>query len=56
MLQGTPLAVVGASPSRFCAAWAQAETRRIADRIGARAVPLELAVPNAPDAVGVGGT
>ena len=50
VLQGTPLAVVGASPSRFGAAWAQAETRRIADRIGARVVPLELAVANAPDA------
>ncbi len=50
VLQGAPLAVIGASPSRFGAAWAQAETRRIADRIGARVVPLELAVANAPDA------
>lgn len=50
VLAGKPLAVVGASPSRFGAAWAQAETRRIADRIGARVVPLELPVARAPDA------
>lgn len=47
VLAAKPLAVVGASPSRFGAAWAQAETRRIADRIGARVVPLELPVPDA---------
>ena len=50
VLSGKPLAVVGASPSRFGAAWAQAETRRIADRIGARVVPLELPVAKAADA------
>jgi chromate reductase, NAD(P)H dehydrogenase (quinone) len=50
VLDGTPLAVVGASPSRFGAAWAQAETRRIADRIGARVVPFELPVARAADA------
>ncbi len=45
-----PVAVIGASPSRFGAAWAQAETRRIAARIGAQVVPLELPVTEAPDA------
>jgi len=50
VLSGKPLAVVGASPSRFGAAWSQAETRRIADRIGARVVPLELPVAKAADA------
>ncbi len=50
VLSGKPLAVVGASPSRFGAAWAQAETRRIADRIGARVIPLELPVAQAADA------
>jgi chromate reductase, NAD(P)H dehydrogenase (quinone) len=50
VLDGTPLAVVGASPSRFGAAWAQAETRRIADRIGARVVPLELPIARADEA------
>jgi chromate reductase, NAD(P)H dehydrogenase (quinone) len=52
VLAGKALAVVGASPSRFGAAWAQAETRRIADRIGARVVPLELPVPRADEAFG----
>ncbi|MFP4148269.1 MAG: NADPH-dependent FMN reductase [Nitriliruptoraceae bacterium] len=47
VLADKPLAVIGASPSQFGAAWAQAETRRIADRIGARVVPLELPVPDA---------
>lgn len=47
VLAGKPLAVIGASPSRFGAAWAQAETRRIADRIGARVVPRELPVAHA---------
>jgi chromate reductase, NAD(P)H dehydrogenase (quinone) len=50
VLGGKPLAVVGASPGRFGAAWAQVETRRIADRIGARVVPLDLPVPGAADA------
>lgn len=50
VLAGVPLAVVGASPGRFGAAWAQAETRRIADRIGARVIPLELPVARADDA------
>ncbi len=50
VLGGKPLAVVGASPSRFGAAWAQAETRRTADRIGARVVPLELPVAGAAEA------
>lgn len=47
VLAGVPVAVVGASPSRFGAAWAQADTRRIVDRIGGRVVPLELAVAQA---------
>ena len=55
VLSGKPLAVVGASPSRFGAAWAQAETRRIADRIGARVVPLELPVAKADEALTAAG-
>jgi len=47
VLAGVPVAVVGASPSRFGAAWAQADTRRIVDRIGGRVVPLELPVAHA---------
>ncbi len=50
VLAGTPVAVIGASPSRFGAAWAQAETRRIADRIGARVLPRELPVIRADEA------
>ena len=50
VLGAVPVAVVGASPSRFGAAWAQAETRRIADRIGAEVVPMELAVARANEA------
>ncbi|MFU8840262.1 MAG: NADPH-dependent FMN reductase [Nitriliruptoraceae bacterium] len=52
VLAGKALAVIGASPSRFGAAWAQAETRRISDRIGARVVPLELPVARADQALG----
>ncbi len=55
VLRGMPLAVMGASPSRFGAAWAQAETRRIADRIGAHVIPLELPVAKAADAFTVSG-
>lgn len=55
VLRGKPLAVMGASPSRFGAAWAQAETRRIADRIGAQVIPLELPVASAADAFTVAG-
>lgn len=50
VLAGKPLAVIGASPGRFGAAWAQAETRRITDRIGAAVVPLELPVARADQA------
>ena len=55
VLRGKPLAVIGASPSRFGAAWAQAETRRIADRIGAQVIPLDLPVARAKDAFTVAG-
>jgi chromate reductase, NAD(P)H dehydrogenase (quinone) len=55
VLRGKPLAVMGASPSRFGAAWAQAETRRIADRVGAHVIPLELPVAKAADAFTVSG-
>jgi chromate reductase len=55
VLAGKPLAVVGASPSRFGAAWAQAETRRITDRIGALVVPRELPVARAAEAFGADG-
>lgn len=49
-LAGVPVAVVGASPSRFGAAWAQADTRRVVDRIGGKVVPLDLAVAEAGQA------
>lgn len=56
VLAGKPLAVIGASPSRFGAAWAQAETRRIADRIGAQVVPLDLPVAAANQAFAADGS
>jgi chromate reductase len=44
-LRGTPAAVVGASTGIFGAVWAQAETRRILDALGARVLDRELPVP-----------
>ena len=52
VLADIPVAVIGASPSRFGAAWSQSDTRRIVDRIGGKVVPLELAVAQANDAFG----
>lgn len=46
-LSGKPVAVVGASPSRFGAVWAQAEVRKVAAAIGARVVEEELPVSDA---------
>lgn len=46
-LTGKPVAVVGASMSRFGAVWAQAETRKVLSAIGAGTLPSGLAVPHA---------
>lgn len=50
-LTDKPLAVVGASPSRFGAVRAQADLRRVATSIGARVLDRELAVAHAFDAI-----
>lgn len=49
-LEDKPVAVVGASPSQFGAVWAQAETRKIVQAIGATVVDRELPVAQAFDA------
>jgi chromate reductase len=46
-LQHKPVAVIGASTGIFGAVWAQAETRRILDALGARVLDRELPVPTA---------
>ena len=50
-LTGLPVAVVGASTSRFGAVWAQAELRKVLGASGARVVDAELAVPQAQLAI-----
>lgn len=47
VLDGKPVAVIGASPGAYGAVWAQAETRKILAAIGARVIDSELAVGNA---------
>lgn len=54
-LDDKPVAIVGASPSRFGAVRAQADTRKILTSIGARVVDRELPVSQAFDAFDVGG-
>ena len=49
-LAGKPTAVVGASPGRFGAVWAQGDLRRILGIAGARVVDRELPVANADEA------
>lgn len=49
-LRGKPVAVVGASTSLFGAVWAQAETRKVLEAIGARVIAEELAVASASEA------
>src|SRR6201999_2042122 len=46
-LMGTPAAVIGASTGMFGAVWAQAETRKVLQTIGARVLEAELIVPYA---------
>jgi chromate reductase len=41
------VAVIGASPGAFGAVWAQAELKKVVGLIGARVLPVELAVPKA---------
>jgi chromate reductase, NAD(P)H dehydrogenase (quinone) len=54
-LRGKPAAVVGASTGMFGAVWAQAETRKILQTIGARVVDRELPVAEADDRFDVEG-
>jgi chromate reductase, NAD(P)H dehydrogenase (quinone) len=49
-LRGKPVAVMGASTGLFGAVWAQAEVRKVLDRIGARVVDAELPVGLADEA------
>lgn len=49
------VAVVGASPSRFGAVWAQAEVRRIVGAMGANVLERELPVAQASEAFGATG-
>jgi chromate reductase len=48
-LRGKPAAVVGASTGMFGAVWAQAETRKILQTIGARVIDRELPVAEADE-------
>lgn len=50
VLRDKPIAVVGASPSEFGAAWAQAEVRRVTAHVGAQVLERELPVGRADDA------
>lgn len=49
-LEGKPVAVIGASPSAYGAALAQAEVRKVLDAMGARVVGGELCVAHADQA------
>lgn len=49
-LRDKPVAVVGASTGLFGAVWAQAEVRKVLDRIGAHVVDSELPVGQSDDA------
>ena len=49
-LRGKPVAVVGASTGLFGAVWAQAETRKVLEAIGAEVVERELPVGSADSA------
>jgi chromate reductase len=52
VLQGKPVAVVGASIGLFGAVWAQAEVRKVLGIIGADVIDLELPVGQADAAFG----
>jgi chromate reductase len=47
VLRNKPVAVIGASTGLFGATWAQAELRKILERIGAKVIDRELAVAQA---------
>jgi chromate reductase len=49
-LRGKPVCVIGASTGLFGATWAQAETRKVLQTIGAHVLDSELAVGQAYDA------
>jgi chromate reductase, NAD(P)H dehydrogenase (quinone) len=49
-LRGKPAAVIGASTGLFGAVWAQAETRKVLEAIGARVVDAELPIGQAHEA------
>jgi chromate reductase len=49
---GKPAAVLGASTGLFGAVWAQAETRKVLERIGARVVQRELPIAQADTSLG----
>jgi chromate reductase len=51
--RGKPVAVIGASTGAFGAVWAQAETRKVLGLMGARVVPVELAVGHAHERLAV---
>jgi len=50
VLRGRPVAVIGASTGAFGAVWAQADGRRVLEKIGARVLDRELPVGQAADA------
>jgi len=54
-LAGKPAAVLGASTGLFGAVWAQAETRKVLERIGAQVVQRELPIAQADTALGEDG-
>jgi chromate reductase len=47
VLNGKPVAVIGASPTPFGALWAQRELRKVLGAIGAQVIDRELPVPRA---------
>lgn len=49
VLESLPVAVVGASPSRFGARWAQEDLRRVLEACGSRVLDTRLAVSGAPE-------
>jgi chromate reductase len=54
-LRGRPAAVIGASTGLFGAVWAQADLRRVLERIGADVLDAELPVGQAGTAFTLGG-
>ncbi len=55
-LRGKPVAVVGASTGLFGAVWAQAETRKVLEAIGATVIDEELPVGQAHQAFAADGS